>query len=74
MLVPIQLASPLGVTFAAITVLLNLLIIFALVGGLGFFYLRFQSGGDVDERLDRMEREIGRLEAQVERLESDADD
>lgn len=74
LLVPLQFGSPLGVTFAAVTVILNLLIIFALLGGLGFFYLRFQSGGDVDERLDRMERKIGRLEAQVEQLHGPDDE
>lgn len=49
-------------TFAAVTVVLNVLIIFPLLGGLDYFYLQFQSGGDVDERLDRMERKIGRLD------------
>ena len=42
--------------------MLNVLIIFPLLDGLDYFYLRFQSGGDVDERLDRMERKIGRLD------------
>ena len=48
--------------FAAVTVMLNVLIVFPLLGGLGYFYFRFQSGGAGDERLDRMERKIGRLD------------
>jgi hypothetical protein len=52
---------------------LNLLVIVAFLGGLGYFLLRIRSGGRVDERLDRIERKIGRLEAQVERLIDDSE-
>jgi hypothetical protein len=39
------------------------------VGGIGYFYLRVRSGGSVAERLGRIERKVGRLEAQVEAIE-----
>jgi len=41
------------------------------LGGLGYFLLRIRSGGSVSDRLDRIERKIGRLEAQVEQLQDD---
>lgn len=50
-----------------------LLMIVAFLGGLGYFLLRIRSGGSVDERLDRIERKVGRLEAQVEHLQDDGD-
>ncbi|WP_390184784.1 hypothetical protein [Haladaptatus pallidirubidus] len=46
-------------------------IFFGVLGGLGYFILRVRSGGSVDERLDRMERKIGRLEAHVEHLQDE---
>ena len=42
-------------------------------GGVGYFVLRIRSGGSVDERLKRMERKIGRLEAEVEHLREQED-
>jgi hypothetical protein len=39
------------------------------VGGIEYFYLRVRSGGSVAERLGRIERKVGRLEAQVEAIE-----
>ena len=53
----------------ALALVLNLVVLAAVVGGLGYFYLRIQSGGSVDERLDRIERKIGRLEARVDDLQ-----
>lgn len=50
----------------------NLLLLVGFLGGLGYFLLRIRSGGSVSERLDRIERKIGRLEAQVEQLQEDA--
>ena len=56
-----------------ILILLNLLILAAVVlgvlGGIGFFFLRLRSGGDVEERLERIERKAGGLEARVEDLD-----
>lgn len=56
-----------------ILILLNLLILVAVVlgviGGLGYFFLRVRSGGDVQERLERIERKVGGLEARVEDLD-----
>ena len=57
----------------ALALVLNLVVLAGVVGGLGYFYLRIQSGGSVDERLDRIERKVGRLEAQVEALQEDAE-
>ena len=42
---------------------LNLVVLVGVLGGLGYFILRIRSGGSVSERLDRIERKIGRLEA-----------
>ena len=50
---------------------LNLLVLVGFLGGLGYFLLRIRSGGSVSDRLDRIERKIGRLEAQVEQLQDD---
>jgi hypothetical protein len=52
-----------------LALVLNLLVLVGFLGGLGYFLLRIRSGGSVDERLDRIERKIGRLEAQVEHLQ-----
>jgi hypothetical protein len=41
------------------------------LGGLGYFLLRIRSGGSVSERLDRIERNVGRLEVQIARLQDD---
>jgi hypothetical protein len=55
-----------------VLILLNLVILAAvavgIIGGLGFFILRVRSGGDVEERLERIERKVGGLEARVEDL------
>jgi hypothetical protein len=48
---------------------LNLLTLVEFLRGIGYFILRIRSGGSVSERLDRIERKIGRLEAQVEHLQ-----
>jgi len=68
----LQLSNLSGAAFVVIAILFNVLVIFAFLGGLGFFFLRFRSGGNVEERLGRMEREIGRLQAKVELLEGGA--
>lgn len=75
MLVPLQ-GVPGGpeLIIIALAVVLNLVLLVAVLGGLGYFYLRIQSGGSVDERLDRIERKIGRLEAQVEDIQERAED
>jgi len=52
-----------------LALVLNLLVLVAFLGGLGYFLLRIRSGGSVSDRLDRIERKIGRLDAQVERLQ-----
>jgi hypothetical protein len=55
----------------AIAIILNLLALVGVLGGFGYFLLRIRSGGSVSERLNRVERKIGRLEAQVEQLHDD---
>jgi hypothetical protein len=57
------------IALVAVAVLLDLVALVGFLGGLGYFYLRVRSGGSVGERLDRIERKIGRLEAQVEDLQ-----
>lgn len=56
-----------------IVLVATLLVLVAIVGGFGYFLLRVRSGGSVDERLDRIERKIGRLEPPVEYLRGDGD-
>lgn len=65
--------SPGGFEFLLIGIVLvfNLLVLLGVVGGLGYFLLRIRSGGSVTERLNRIERKIGRLEAQIEQLQDD---
>ena len=60
--------------FIALMLVVYASILFGVLGGLGYFILRFRSGGSVDERLDRMERKIGRLEAHVEHLQDERDE
>ena len=55
----------------ALSLVTSLVVAVGFVGGIGYFYLRIQSGGSVGERLGRIERKIGRLEARVESLEGD---
>lgn len=70
-MVPLQIPGGPELVIIAIALVLNLLILVAIVGGLGYFLLRIRSGGSVDERLDRIERKIGRLEGQIEHLQDD---
>lgn len=53
----------------ALSLVRSLVVAVGFVVAGGYFYRRIESGGSVDERLDRTERKIGRLEAQVEALE-----
>ena len=70
-MVPLQLPGGPEVLVLALALGLNLLVLVGFLGGLGYFLLRIRSGGSVSERLDRIERKVGRLEAQVERLQDD---
>jgi hypothetical protein len=38
---------------------LNILVLVGVLGGLGYFLLRIRSGGNVSDRLNRIERKIG---------------
>lgn len=70
-MVPLQIPGGSELLIIAVVLILNLLVLVAILGGFGYFLLRIRSGGSVGERLDRIERKIGRLEAQVESLQDD---
>jgi hypothetical protein len=55
----------------ALAIVINLVVLIGFLGGLGYVLLRVRSGGSVSERLDRIERKVGRLEAQLEHLQED---
>ncbi|WP_227356154.1 hypothetical protein [Haladaptatus salinisoli] len=67
----LQLVDGFELLFIALMLIVYASILFGVLGGLGYFILRVRSGGSVDERLDRMERKIGRLEAYVEHLQDE---
>jgi len=70
-MVPLQIPGGPELLVVVIALGLNLLVLVGFLGGLGYFLLRIRSGGSVSDRLDRIERKIGRLEAQVEQLQDD---
>jgi hypothetical protein len=71
---PLQVPGGPEIVVVLVALVLNLIVLFAFLGGLGYFLLRIRSGGSVDERLDRIERKIGSLEARVEHLTERLDD
>jgi hypothetical protein len=73
---PLQFGLPGGpeILVLLLGLVLNLVLIVAFLGGLGYFLLRIRSGGSVDERLDRIERKVGGLEARVDDLGARVDD
>ncbi|WP_255197315.1 hypothetical protein [Halorarius litoreus] len=73
-MVPLQVPGGPELLVALLVLLLNVVVIVAFLGGLGYFLLRIRSGGSVDERLDRIERKVGGLEARVEDLTERVDD
>ncbi|MDS0284521.1 hypothetical protein [Haloarcula onubensis] len=70
-MVPLQIPGGPELLVLVIALGLNLLVLVGVLGGLGYFLLRIRSGGSVSDRLDRIERKIGRLEAQVEQLQDE---
>lgn len=70
-MLPLQMPGGPELFVIVLMLVINVLVIIAALGGLGYFLLRIRSGGSVDERLDRIERKIGRLEAQVEALQDE---
>ncbi|MBX0288466.1 hypothetical protein EGH22_19215 [Halomicroarcula sp. F28] len=70
-MVPLQVPGGPELFVLVIALGLNLVVLVGVLGGLGYFLLRIRSGGSVSERLDRIERKIGRLEAQVEQLQDE---
>lgn len=73
-MMPLQIPGGPELILIVLAVGLNLLVLVGLLGGLSYFLLRIRSGGSVSERLDRIERKIGRLEVQVEQLQDDESD
>lgn len=76
MVPPLQVGIPGGPEILVIlfALLLNVLLLVAALGGLGYFLLRIRSGGSVDDRLDRIERKIGGLEARIEDVDDRVDE
>jgi len=68
-MIPLQVPGAPELLLVALAIALNLVVLIGFLGGLSYVLLRVRSGGSVSERLDRMERKIGRLEAQVEHLQ-----
>lgn len=52
-----------------IILVLNLLLLLAIVGGALYVVDRVRSGNSPGERFDRLEREVGGMEARVENLD-----
>lgn len=67
-MLPLQVPGGPELLVIAVALIINVFALVAILGGVGYFLLRIRSGGSVDERLDRIERKVGRLEAQVEHL------
>jgi hypothetical protein len=70
-MIPLQAFGGLELIVVIFNIILYACALFAVLGGFGYFLLRIRSGGSVNERLNRMERKIGRLEAQVEHLQDE---
>ena len=70
-MIPLQVPGAPELLLVALAIALNLVVLIGFLGGLGYVLLRVRSGGSVSERLDRIERKVGRLEAQLEHLQED---
>jgi len=70
-MIPLQVPGAPELLLVALAIAINLVVLIGFLGGLGYVLLRVRSGGSVSERLDRIERKVGRLEAQVEHLQED---
>lgn len=70
-MIPLQIPGVFELLTFVVILSLYLLFLLGIAGGLGYFLLRTRSGGSVSDRLNRIERKIGRLEAQVEQLQDD---
>lgn len=57
---------PLQVPGGPELILILVAVVLGVLGGISFFLLRVRSGGDVEERLERIERKVGGLEARIE--------
>ena len=70
-MIPLQVPGAPELLLVALAIAINLVVLIGFLGGLGYVLLRVRSGGSVSERLDRIERKVGRLEAQLEHLQED---
>lgn len=72
----LQFGIPGGAELLVIPIILalNLVLVVGFLGGIGYFRLRIRSDGSVDERLARIERKVGRLEAQVEHMQAEREE
>ena len=70
-MIPLQVPGAPELLLVALAIGINLVVLIGFLGGLGCVLLRVRSGGSVSERLDRIERKVGRLEAQLEHLQED---
>ena len=72
----LQFGIPGGAELLVIPIILalNLVLAVGFVGGIGYFLLRIRSDGSVGERLARIERKIGKLEAQVEHMQAEREE
>jgi len=65
---PLQVPGGPELVLIALNLVILVAVLVGVLGGIGFFFLRMRSGGDVEERLERTERKVGALEARVEDL------
>jgi hypothetical protein len=70
MLVPLQ-SIPGGpeLFIIVLNLVLGIALLLAILGGFYYFVDRTRSGGSMDERFDRVEREVGGVQARVEDLD-----
>jgi hypothetical protein len=69
MLAPLQIPGGPELLIIALNVIFGVAILLAILGGFYYFIDRTKSGGSMDERFDRVEREVGGVQARVDDLD-----
>ncbi|WP_276257558.1 hypothetical protein [Haloglomus litoreum] len=69
MLMPLQVPGGPELLIIALNLLFGIAILLAVIGGFYYFVDRTKSGGSMDERFDRVEREVGGVQARVDDLD-----